>query len=87
LPSRRSPWASPALSGDPYAQAYRDQLERAKPTPKVPEWERISGEILLVAEQLVHGKLDVDGAAAELDRRTDLILAKRRWMLDQAVHQ
>ena len=85
LPSRRSPWTAVALSGDPYAQAYRDQLERAKPTPKVPEWERISGEILLVAEQMVHGKLDVDGAAAELDRRTDLILAKRRWMLDQAV--
>ncbi len=84
LPSRRSPWTAVALSGDPYAQAYRDQLERAKPTPKVPEWERISGEILLVAEQMVHGKLDVDGAAAELDRRTDLILAKRRWMLDQA---
>ena len=87
LPSRRSPWTSPALAGDPYAQAYRDQLERAKPTPKVPEWERISGEILLVAEQMIHGKLDVDGAAAELDRRTDLILAKRRWMLDQAARQ
>jgi multiple sugar transport system substrate-binding protein len=84
LPSRRSPWASPALANDPYAQAYRDQLERAKPTPKVPEWERIAGEILLVAEQMVHGELDVDSAAAELDRRTDLILAKRRWMLDQA---
>jgi multiple sugar transport system substrate-binding protein len=83
LPSRRSPWAAPALASDPYAQAYRDQLERAKPTPKVPEWERISGELLLVAEQMVHGKLDVDGAAAELDRRADLILAKRRWMLDQ----
>jgi len=32
---------------------------------------------------MVHGKLDVDGAAAELDRRTDLILEKRRWMLDR----
>ena len=85
LPSRRSPWTSPALANDPYAQAYRDQLERAKPTPKVPEWERIAGEILLVAEQMVHGELDVDGAAAELDRRTDLILAKRRWMLDRTV--
>ena len=83
LPSRRSPWNSPVLAGDPYAKAYRDQLERARPTPKVPEWERISGELLLVAEQMVHGKLDVDGAAAELDRRTDLILEKRRWMLDR----
>ena len=84
LPSRRSPWQIPALAEDPYARAFREQLERARPTPKVPEWERISGEMLLVAERLVHGKLDVDGAAAELDRRTDLILAKRRWMLDRA---
>ena len=83
LPSRRSPWSTAALANDPYAQAFRDQLERARPTPKVPEWERITGEILLVAEQMVDGKLNVDAAAAELDRRTDLILAKRRWMLDR----
>jgi multiple sugar transport system substrate-binding protein len=83
LPSRRSPWRTPALANDPYARAYRDQLERARSTPKVPEWERISGEMLLVAEQMVHGKLSVDEAAAELDRRADAILAKRRWMLDQ----
>ena len=85
LPSRRSPWAATALADDPYAQAFRDQLERARPTPKVPEWERIAQEIRLVAEQLVNGRLDVDAAATELDRRADLILEKRRWMLDQAV--
>ena len=84
LPSRRSPWTAAALANDPYAKAFRDQLERAKPTPKVPEWERITNEILLVAEQMVKGKLDVDAAATELDRRADLILAKRRWMLDRA---
>ncbi|MFA6985560.1 MAG: sugar ABC transporter substrate-binding protein [Arenimonas sp.] len=84
LPSRRSPWNAATLANDPYAKAFRDQLERAKPTPKVPEWERIANEILLVAEQMVDGKLDVDAAAAELDRRADLILEKRRWMLDQA---
>jgi multiple sugar transport system substrate-binding protein len=85
LPSRRSPWSATALANDPYAQAYRDQLERAKPTPKVPEWERIATDIRLVAEQLVNNKIDVDGAAVELDRRADLILEKRRWMLDRAV--
>jgi multiple sugar transport system substrate-binding protein len=82
LPPRRSPWASPALSGDPYAQAFRDQLERARPTPKVPEWERIANELQLVAEQMVDGRLTVDQAAAETDRRADAILEKRRWMLD-----
>ena len=84
LPPRRSVWDVPSLAADPYARAYRDQLERAKPTPKVPEWERIATEMRLVAEQLVNGRVTVDEAAAELDRRADAILAKRRWMLDRS---
>jgi len=83
LPPRRSAWNSEALKNDLYARAFRDQLERAKPTPKVPEWERIATEMRLVAEQMVNGRLTVDEAAAELDRRADAILEKRRWMLDR----
>ncbi|MFC3549660.1 sugar ABC transporter substrate-binding protein [Lysobacter cavernae] len=82
LPPRRSTWNVPALAGDEYARAFRDQLERARPVPKVPEWERIANEIKLVGEQLANGHLTVDEAAAELDRRADKILEKRRWMLD-----
>lgn len=83
LPPRRSAWNSEALKDDVYARAFREQLERAKPTPKVPEWERIATEMRLVAEQMVNGRLTVDEAAAELDRRADAILEKRRWMLDR----
>jgi multiple sugar transport system substrate-binding protein len=32
----------------------------------------------------VAGQLSVDQAAAEIDRRADEILAKRRWVLDHA---
>ncbi len=84
LPPRRSPWLTPALAGDPYAKAFREQLERAVSTPKVPEWERIATEMRLVGEQVANGRLTVDQAAEELDRRADRILEKRRWMLDQA---
>jgi multiple sugar transport system substrate-binding protein len=83
LPPRRSAWRDPALSNDANAMAFRDQLERAVPAPKVPEWERIAQEMRIVAEQMVAGRLTVDEAAADLDRRADAILAKRRWMLDQ----
>ncbi|MGY1424916.1 sugar ABC transporter substrate-binding protein [Lysobacter sp. A289] len=83
LPPRRSAWQSDALVEDVYARAFRDQLERAKPTPKVPEWERIANEMLVVSERMVAGRLSVDEAATELDRRTDAILEKRRWMLDR----
>ena len=37
----------------------------------MPEWERIANEMRLVGEQLVNGRLTVDEAAAELDRRAD----------------
>ena len=83
LPPRRSAWAAPSLRDDPYSRAFAEQLQRAKPTPKVPEWERIATEVRLIAESAAHGRLTVDQAAAEMDARADAILAKRRWMLDQ----
>ncbi|MGH8063168.1 MAG: sugar ABC transporter substrate-binding protein [Pseudoxanthomonas sp.] len=84
LPPRRSPWKTPALANDPYAKAFREQLERAVPTPKVPEWERIAQEMRVIGEEVANGRMDVDQATAELDRRADRFLEKRRWMLDQA---
>ena len=84
LPPRRSPWLTPALASDPYAKAFREQLERAIPTPKVPEWERIAQELRVVGEEVANGKMSVDEAAEEMDRRADRYLEKRRWMLGQA---
>jgi multiple sugar transport system substrate-binding protein len=82
LPPRRSAWRDESLAQDPYARAFREQLERVKPTPQVPEWERIATEMQLVAEQMVQGgRMTIDQAAAEIDRRTDRILEKRRWLL------
>ncbi|HKE15903.1 MAG TPA: hypothetical protein VKB80_13595, partial [Kofleriaceae bacterium] len=54
-----------------------------KPTPKVPEWERIATELYVIGEQAAHGRLSLDAAAAELDARADRILEKRRWMLER----
>lgn len=81
LPPRRSNWAQPRMADDVYAAAFRDQLERVVPAPKVPEWERIATEMRLVAERVVHGKLTVEQAVVLLDAKADHILEKRRWML------
>lgn len=81
MPPRRASWEGGALQRDPKAQAFRLQLEQVRPTPAVPEWERIANEMQLVAAQAVAGQLSIDQAAAELDRRVDRILAKRRWVL------
>ena len=84
LPPRRSAWQDPGLAADEHARAFREQLERVKPTPKVPEWERIADEMRIVAERAVRGQLSIDAAARELDARTDRILEKRRFLLGRA---
>jgi multiple sugar transport system substrate-binding protein len=80
LPPRRSSWDDPELASDPHSAAFRDQLERVKPTPKVPEWERIAQEIRLASERAIRGGESADQALAYLDARADTILEKRRWM-------
>ena len=81
LPPRRSAWGDERLAGDPHARAFREQLERVKPAPKIPEWERVVTEMQLLAEQVVRGRMDVDQAVRELDRRVDAMLEKRRWLI------
>jgi multiple sugar transport system substrate-binding protein len=82
MPARRSAWDGDNLRNDPKVLAFREQLERVKPTPPVPEWEQIANEMQLVAAQAVAGTLSIDEAAEEMDRRADRILEKRRWILD-----
>ena len=82
-PPRRSTWELPGLANDPYAQAFRSQLERVKPTPKVLEWERIVQEMRLVSERVVRGGESQDKALHDLDGRVDEILEKRRWLIER----
>jgi multiple sugar transport system substrate-binding protein len=91
LPPRRSAWDGPELAAEPRVAAFRDQLERVRGAPAVPEWERIATEIRVVSERAARrvspattpGQLAaiVDAAAAEIDARTDQLLDKRRWIL------
>jgi multiple sugar transport system substrate-binding protein len=83
LPPRRSVWEDPVLAGDPYARAFREQLENARATPKVAEWERIANEMQRAAERVVRGGADADATLRALDAEVDKILEKRRWMLAQ----
>jgi multiple sugar transport system substrate-binding protein len=85
LPPRRSTWRAPQLASNVYAHAFREQLERVKPTPKVPEWERIVSDMRLMAERVVHGDLSVEEGAADLDRDVDAVLQKRRWLLSRGI--
>lgn len=83
LPPRRSTWEHPALVADVHAKAFRSQLERVRPTPKVLEWERIVQEMRLATERVVRGGVSQDQAVTELDAQVDRILEKRRWIRAQ----
>jgi len=83
MPPRRSSWEVPALVQSPYARAFHEQLDRVRSPPKVPEWERIATQMRLAGERVVQGKQSVEDAVADLDRETDEILEKRRWMMDR----
>jgi multiple sugar transport system substrate-binding protein len=83
LPPRRSAWADTLLANSPYLPAFRAQLERVEPLPKVPEWEQIATKVFEYGEQAVRGGRPVDQVLAALDRDVDQLLEKRRWMLAQ----
>ena len=83
MPPRLSSWELLALIESPYARAFRTQLDRVRSPPKVPEWERIATEMRLTGERVVQGVQTIDEAVVSLDRKTDAILAKRRWMLER----
>ena len=92
LPPRRTSWDDPRFTGE-HVRAFREQLERVRRTPPVPEWERIATEIRVVSERAARQVSPattadelaaiVDAAAAELDAHADQILEKRRWILAQ----
>jgi multiple sugar transport system substrate-binding protein len=62
-------------------------LKRVRPTPAVPEWERIANEMQLAATRAVQGGVSIEATARELDARVDGFLEKRRWMLAQAARR
>ena len=83
LPPRRSTWAQPALAGDIHSRAFREQLERVRPFPQVPEWERIMEEMKFMGERVSRGTETIDEGVTRLDAHVDRLLEKRRWMLAQ----
>ena len=81
LPPSRAVWDQAGLTADPITAAFASQLDRTAALPKVPEWERIASEMQTVAELFVRGRMSLDDAVGDMDRRADRLLEKRRWMI------
>jgi multiple sugar transport system substrate-binding protein len=84
LPAVRSAWEAPTLAGNPRTAAFREQLERVVPLPKVPEWENIATRVFQHGAEAVRGRSTAGEALEALDRDVDRLLEKRRWMLDRS---
>jgi multiple sugar transport system substrate-binding protein len=84
LPARRASWDDPLLANDDKARAFRDQLTRVTPLPRVPEWEQIAQRLWEDMESAIRGRETVPATLTSLDHDVDLILAKRRWILARA---
>lgn len=83
LPARRSAWDAPALAGDPRLAAFREELPRVVPLPRVPEWEQIATRVFDHLEPAMRGRKGVAECLEDLDAEVDRILAKRRWLLEK----
>ncbi len=83
LPAVREAWNDTSFTNNVYVQAFHRQLEHVVPTPKIPEWEQIAMKIQQYAEAVSLRRLPAAEALAALDRDVNLILEKRRWMLER----
>ena len=82
LPAREAAWEPSGLLKDAEYLAFHEQLENVRPAPAAPEWEEIvTGELVKTAEAVIGGRVEIGDALADLDRKVDKILEKRRWML------
>jgi multiple sugar transport system substrate-binding protein len=80
LPARREAWADSALAGDRETNAFRIQLERAVPTPMIPEWEEVTTKVMDHTEAAVRGGKSASVALTELDADVDRLLERRRYL-------
>lgn len=81
LPARMQAWQMSELAEDRHARAFWEQLQRVVPLPAVPEIESIVSRVIEHSETAIRGRTPAQRALAALDRDTDRILEKRRWML------
>jgi multiple sugar transport system substrate-binding protein len=83
LPARTEAWRDSALAADPRVAAFGEQLERAMPAPRVPEWEQIANLLQDRAEAVIRGAVHLDTALVRFDRDVDRLLEKRRWIIER----
>ncbi len=81
LPARVEAWQDSSFRTNPRIRAFYEQFANVRPQPRVPEWERIMLRLQDFAEVTSRRERSVREILQLLDRETDRILEKRRWMV------
>jgi multiple sugar transport system substrate-binding protein len=84
LPARVSAWNDPQMR-TAVLKPFAEQITDPAPTPNIVEWERIRLDVQTVAEKVVRGLMTIDEGMAEMNRRVDRLLAKRRALVESGV--
>jgi multiple sugar transport system substrate-binding protein len=83
LPARIESWQDTVLSRNDKALAFRQQLDRVKPVPLVPEIELIMTKLIDYSELSIRGNVPPADAMRRLDNEVNQILEKRRWIVNR----
>lgn len=83
LPAVKEAWNDTLFMNNVYVKAFYEQFKHVVPTPKIPEWEQIAMKVQQYAELASAQKMSVTQTLAELDKDVNVILEKRRWMLNR----
>ena len=85
LPAVKEAWEDSSLSSNPYMKAFYEQFNYVVATPKIPEWEQIVfSKLQQYVELAARNVLTVKEALKKLDDDVNVILEKRRWMLNKS---
>ena len=83
LPPRISAWKDSSLSNNIYIKAFYQQLQRVDPLPPIPEWEQIVIRLQIYVEYVATGTMSVEKALKQFDGEVDVMLEKRRWIVER----
>jgi len=83
LPAVKEAWEDSSIANNIYTKAFYEQFHHVVATPKIPEWEQIAfAKVQQYAELAARDAMSIDEALQKLDKDVDLILEKRKWLIE-----
>ncbi|HCI29928.1 MAG TPA: ABC transporter substrate-binding protein [Fervidobacterium sp.] len=76
LPAVKSAWNYPEIAKDPMIKVFGDQMEEARATPNIPQWEEIANAISARMQEVIYQKTTPQKAAEALKNDIQKIMSR-----------